>query len=143
MPDFRRRTFLFILLFAVLCVIAIYPWETTVVPEWRVRIIDESGAPLVNTAVREVWQHYSIESKSHEQDLMTVKEGYITFPKRTIRSPLAVRIVRLIINALNPRHSSGPVASVIVLAPEYDTWSNNSSIPGQSLPTEIIVKRNR
>ena len=132
-----------ILFLAVLGVIALYPWKTTVVPEWRVRIIDQGGSPLSNTAVRESWQHYSIESRHHEEDLLTDREGYVTFPKRTIRAPLAVRIIRPMINALNPHHSSGPVASIIVLAPDYIEWSNNATLPDQPLPKQIIVKKNR
>jgi hypothetical protein len=143
MTGFGRKRLLLILLFTGLGVITFYPWKTTVVPEWKVRIVDQNGAPLTNTGVREVWQHYSIESGSHEQDLPTDKQGYVTFPERAIRSPLAVRIIRPIINALNPHHSSGPDGFVIVLAGEYDTWSNNSALPGQPLPKEVIVKKNR
>ena len=142
MPNSGRRKSLLLLLFLVLGVILLYPWKTTVVPEWRVRIVDQSGAPLPNTAVREGWQHYSIESKSHEQDMLTDNDGYVTFPTRTIRSPLAIRIVRAIINALTPHHSSGPIAWVIVLG-DYMEWSNNATLPDQPLPTEIVVKRNR
>ena len=143
MPHIGRRKLVLILLLVVLGVIGLYPWKTTVVPEWRVRIVDQSGAPLTNTGVREVWQHYSLESKSHEQDLMTDNQGYVTFPTRTIRSPLAVRIVRPVINALNPHHGSGPIAWVIVLGPDYMEWSNNATLPGQPLAKEIVVKRNR
>ena|SRR6266550_3106917 len=141
MANVSGRRILLIPLMAALIVVALYPWETTVAPEWRVRIVDQSGAPLRNTGVREVWRHYSIESQGHEEDLMTDQEGYVTFPKRTIRALLAVRIIKPIINALNPHHSSGPGASVIVLAPDYDTWSNNDYTPGQPLPNEVVVKK--
>jgi len=143
MPHIGRRKLVLIPLLVALAVVALYPWESIVVPEWRVRIVDQSGSPLRNTGVREGWQHYSLESRGHEEDLLTDTEGYVTFPRRTIRSPLAVRIVRPIINALNPHHSSGPIASVIVLAPDYIEWSNNATLPGQPLPQEIVVKKNR
>jgi hypothetical protein len=143
MTGFGRKRLLLILLFTGLGVIALYPWETPVVPQWKVRIVDQSGVPLANTGVREIWQHYSIESRGHEQDSMTDNEGYVTFPERTVRASLAVRIIRPIVNALNPHHGSGPDAFVIVLAAEYDTWSNNSALPGQPLPKEIVVKKNR
>jgi len=143
MPNFRRRKLLLILFFAVLGAIALYPWKTIVVPEWRVRIVDQSGVPLAHTGVREIWQHYDIESKGHEQDLVTDNEGYVTFPERTVRGPLAVRIVRKIINTFGPHRGAGPDAFVVVLAAEYDTWSNNSALPGQPLPKEVVVKKNR
>ncbi len=143
MTGFGRKRLLLILLFTAVGVIALYPWKTTVVPQWKVRIVDQSGVPLANTGVREIWQHYSIESRGHEQDLMTDNEGYVTFPERTVRASLAVRIIRPIVSALNPHHGSGPDAFVIALAAEYDTWSNNSALPGQPLPREIVVKKNR
>lgn len=137
----RSRKILLPLLFGALAVVALYPLETTVVPEWRVRIVDEAGAPLRNTGIREVWKHYSIESESHEQDLLTDNDGYVTFPKRTIQAGLAFRIVKSAINALNPHGSSGPGAYLITLAPGYDTWRDDFYIPGQPLPTEMIVTK--
>lgn len=142
MADVRRGKVL-ILLLAVLALIALYPWKTTIVPEWQVRIVDEEGIPLRNTGVREVWQHSSVEARSHEEDRVTDNEGYVTFPQRTIRSPLAIRILRPTINAINPHYSSGPHAYLIVLAPDYDTWSNQFALPGRPLPKEVVVKKNR
>lgn len=137
----RSRRVLLVLLLGVLAVVALYPLETTVVPEWRVRIVDQAGAPLRNTGIREVWKHYSIESESHEQDSLTDNDGFVKFPRRTVRAGLAVRIVKSLINALNPHGSSGPGAYLITLAPGYDTWSNDFYIPGQPLPGEVVVKK--
>ena len=142
MTKASRVSILWVLLLAALAVIALYPWETTVAPEWRVRIVDQSGIPLRTTGVREVWRHYSVESRGHEEDSMTDQEGYVTFPKRTIRTVLVARLIKPMINALSPHHSSGPGASVIVLAPEYITWSNNDYTPGQPLPSEVVVRKN-
>ena|SRR5205823_3000996 len=135
------KKILLFLVFVVLAGVALYPIETTVVPEWRVRIVDEAGTPLTNAGVREVWQHYSIESRDHEQDLQTDGEGYVAFPRRTIKSPLAVRIIKATLNSLNPHSSSGPGAYLVILARGYDSWSNDAYIPGQPLPTEVRVRR--
>src|SRR5216683_464277 len=108
----KGRTLLVAISLIGLAVVMLYPWETMVVPEWKVRIVDENGLPLVNTGVREVWQHYSIESRGHRQDLITDKAGYVTFSERTIRAPLALRITRTIVNRLNPHGSTGPDAFV-------------------------------
>jgi hypothetical protein len=143
MGDRGTKKFLLILSSVVLGGILLYPWKTTVVPEWRVRIVDQSGAPLANTGVREVWQHSSVEARSHEEDRVTDNEGYVTFPQRTIRSPLAIRILRPTINAINPHYSSGPHAYLIVLAPDYDTWSDQFALPGRPLPKEVLVKKSR
>lgn len=135
-----RRVALLLLL-GVVAVIASYPLETTVVPEWRVRIVDQSGSPLRNTGIREVWKHYSIESASHEDDLLTDNDGYVTFPRRTVRAGVMVRLAKSAINSLNPHGSSGPGAYLVTLAPGYDTWSNDIYIPGQPLPGEVVVKK--
>ena len=143
MPRRRAKKIVLIAVFALFFVIVLYPWKTTVVPEWRVKIIEQSGAPVRDTAVREVWHHSSLESASHQEELITDKDGYVTFPRRTIRVPLVVRAFRPMVNALNPHGSSGPFAVVIVLPVEYDTWSNNAFLRGKPLPKEIIVKKNR
>ena len=135
----RKVVLLFLL--GAFAVVMLYPFETTVVPEWKVRIVDEASTPLRNTGIREVWQHYSIESEDHEQDLLTDNDGYVTFPKRTIRAGLAVRMVNSVISALNPHGSSGPGAYLITLAPGYDVWKDNFYIPGQALPGEMVVRK--
>jgi hypothetical protein len=135
-----KRTFL-LLFIAIVAVITLYPFETTVVPEWRVRVVEQAGTPLRNVMVKEVWEHYSVESQSHEQDLPTDADGYVTFPKRTIRASLAVRIIGRSINTLNPHGSSGPGAYLVILARGYDSWSNDFYIPGQPLPTEVVVTK--
>ena len=137
----RIGKLLLIVLVAGISIVGVYPLKTTVVPEWKVRVIDEKGSPLSNIGVREVWQHYSIESKDHEEDLPTDHNGHVTFPKRTIRSTLAIRIIRSAINSLNPHASSGPGAYLIILAPAYETSSTVFYTPGQPLPSEVVVKK--
>src|SRR5947208_3557279 len=68
-----------ILFGVVLAIAAFYPFRTTVAPLWRVRFVDDAKSPLRNATVKEVWKHYSLESQSHEQDLSTDNEGYVTF----------------------------------------------------------------
>ena len=41
---------------------SLWPLETTVVPEWSIRVSDDSGQAIENALVREVWQDYSVES---------------------------------------------------------------------------------
>jgi len=121
----------------------LFPFKTTVVPEWRVRIVDEVGNPLRTTRVREVWKHYTIESASHQEDLITDADGYVTFPMRTVRGSLLVRIGRPIVNVLNVHASFGPSAYVSVLDYPDDSFleDNNTYFPDQPLPTQVVLKR--
>ena len=74
----------------VLVVLA-YPYETTVVPEQRALFVTNDMHPIKDALIRQSWQHYSLESKGHEEDLPTDSHGRVTFPKRTIRVPLIWR----------------------------------------------------
>ena len=51
------RRIVLVLVIGLLAVVSLYPLETIVVPEWKVRVVDEGGAPLRNSGIREVWQH--------------------------------------------------------------------------------------
>lgn len=62
-------------------------------PEWRLRVIDQNGQPFAGEEVREIWQHYSLESDGHRDDRLTDENGYVVFPARRIWSPLLWRIV--------------------------------------------------
>jgi len=73
----------------LLAVVMLIPYPTTVVPEWKIRVLDRYGAPVEGEPVREVWQHYSYESESHGEELPTDADGYVTFREREIwASPL-------------------------------------------------------
>jgi hypothetical protein len=123
----------------------LYPFKTTVVPEWRIRIVDEAGNPMPMIAVREVWKHYTIESDSHQGDSLTDNEGYVTFPKRTVRGSLLIRLGIPLLNLLNVHASFGPRAYLVVLRgsslPDSFVLVKDVYTPGQPLPTQVIVKR--
>ena len=65
--------------------------------------------------VRQVWQDYSVESSSHEQDTYTDENGYVSFPERTVRAPLLFRVLGVILNtaSLGVHASYGPSAYVL------------------------------
>jgi hypothetical protein len=140
----RQKIWILALLGAI-AVLLLYPFETTVVPEWKARIVDESGNPMRMTGVREVWKHYTIESNSHEEESITDIDGYVTFPRRTVRGSLLVRIGKPILNLFNVRASFGPRAYLVILhgpsVPDSFVAINDTYIAGQPLPTQIILKR--
>ena len=133
----RKKIWIFATLGAM-ALLLLYPFKTTVVPDWKIRIVDEAGNPMRSFRVREVWQHYTIETYSHEEDLITDGDGYVTFPKRTVRGSLLVRIGWPMVNVLNVHVSLGPHAYVTIL--EDQTFPELFS-PGQPLPTQLVVKR--
>jgi hypothetical protein len=118
------------------------PFETSVVPLWKIKVVDSSGNPLGGIGVRQVWQDYSTESSSHEQDLITDSNGYVIFPARSVKAGLLRRLVYPIINLLSGAHASWGASSwVIVLVKDASKESGSARWSSdESLPEVIMVK---
>src|SRR5882724_6377035 len=113
----RKKLAATALLIACLGVLLFYPFETTVVPEWNMRITDESGKPVLKVVVSELWRHHSVEFHGHSEDRMTDSEGFVSFPRRTVRASLIFRAAGRAVVALNVHGESGPKASALVIGP--------------------------
>lgn len=86
------RTKTFWVLVIILGVAFLYPFESTIVPSRNVLVLTDSGRPIQDVSVRQIWQHYSLETSSHEEELRSGPNGRVTFPRRTIRASLARRM---------------------------------------------------
>lgn len=83
--------------------------ETTVVPEWKVQVVDSAGAPVANVQVRESWKHYGLEFDGRgggEEDKQSDHEGYVVFPQRTIRASVTQRIVAVVTQTIRYQEHS-------------------------------------
>ena len=78
-----------LLLIAVVLVV-VCPFESVTAPKWSTRFVDAKGRPLVNLPVRQNWLNYPVEDE-HRGTGYTDAQGTVTFPKRTLWSPLAAR----------------------------------------------------
>ena len=94
---------------------SLYPSRSTVCPAWTIQVVDTAGNPLRGAFVRQVWKDYSVESASHEQDVHTDENGYVSFPERTVRSSWLARTFGVISNtvSLGVHASYGPSAYVL------------------------------
>ncbi|HEV2826445.1 MAG TPA: hypothetical protein VGW76_02495 [Pyrinomonadaceae bacterium] len=92
---------------ALLVVFLVYPFDTTVVPEWKLRVVDETGKPIPNVVVREQWRNHAVEFHGHNEDRTTNNEGYISFPRRTVRAPILFRVLGRAVVAFNVHGESG------------------------------------
>lgn len=115
---------LFPILLAVLLVIGcgFFPFETTVVPHWKLRVIDENGVPYDSLMVEEIWKHYSLELEAgtNGEERWTDKNGDVEFPRRTIRMSLLGRLFRMTIARLNRllHGSTGIHAYIMATGPQ-------------------------
>lgn len=136
----RRRVTLLLLL--IVLIAGLIPFETSLVPLWKIQVVDASGKPIGGIGVRQIWNNYSVEFTSHEQDLTTDYNGYVTFPARSIKASFLRRLIYPIFNSLAGGHASwGARATIIVLV--KDASKEFGSVDWQSdqpLPEVIIVK---
>ena len=70
----------------------IVPVERRVVPEWRVRVLDESGNPVPQVVVHEEWIESPDDQTSVASDT-TSQDGLVAFPARNSREPVYWRLL--------------------------------------------------
>ena len=131
-----------VLIFTTIIVIAFFfPFDRTIVPPWRFQVVDESGHPMANMPVCQIWRHYSVEDTDHEEDSITDQNGFVEFPRRTIRVSQFQIIKGAISNFLQYSiHASyGPSSFIIVLAGD-DYINNGYYKKGWKLPSRIVVR---
>ena len=113
-----------VIVIALALFLLFYPFQTTIVPEWSLRVVDEEGAAVRNVNVTEHWQHFLLESSAHEDVRLVTENGAVSFPERTIRASVVSRglatISRIKRDGWRARRS--PAASVVVWGnPGYAT----------------------
>ena len=62
----NSRRVSFLITIVVLVVFALVPFETTVAPEWKIRVVDESAKPVAGVPISEVWNHNVITEGGEE-----------------------------------------------------------------------------
>jgi hypothetical protein len=141
---FTRRT-RFIVLAAIILIVLLYPFETTVVPTWTLRVVDEEGLGYQGIRAVEHWKHYSleIEAGTHSEELRSDQNGVVSFPRRTIRMSLVGRVLRTALTtALQLFHgSTGVRAYIIAGGPMGDREVNY--VPNQPLSDRLVLPRRK
>lgn len=74
----------------------IVPFETTLVPAWRVQIVDENGNKYRDHVVRQFCYDYTLDlspcSAKDDSYKLTDQHGFVEFPERTVRASMVNRI---------------------------------------------------
>jgi len=86
--------------------LSVIPVPYLACPRWDVIVVDESGQPLTGMTVRLVYQDYSAERESHEEDRTTNERGYVTFPRRISTASFLQRSFYTLVSAGAGVHSS-------------------------------------
>jgi hypothetical protein len=133
----RKKLWLPVLVLAVLLTALPFPFETTIVPQWRIQVVDKAGTPLLGVTVTEHWSHSSLEHDGHEAEATTDEGGYVTFPVRTIRASLLGRAIGPVRNVLKTGVHAGFGPSADLSVPgdiAVYSW-------GKPLPKQIVFGR--
>jgi hypothetical protein len=77
--------------------IALYPFKTTIVPEWDLRVVDSTNAAVPSINVTEHWQHYLFDREAQEDVRTTREDGRVSFPARSMRASLLHRAFATIV----------------------------------------------
>lgn len=99
------------------------PYNAGSIPEWKLRIVDPSGKPVVGAQVEQEWLDPIDDGQPMLDSRNTDLEGWVLFPKRAIRNQLA-----------NGFSNSGPRAHI------YTCWQDRS---GQVLHGQLFYEGKR
>ncbi len=131
-------------LFALFVLLMFYPFEITVAPVWRIRVVDEEGHSIEGVAVEQSWQHAAAWSGEREQKLSTNSDGYVTFPRRTVRISLLLWLIQPVFGFLEAG-VHGDFGSFVFITVQESIEYESAGFGGQylfeSLPDQIELRR--
>ena len=137
-PRLRRALIAVLLLLLVLLV---FPFKTTIVPSWNLRVVDQSGTPVRGLNVTEHWQHYLIESSAHEDARQTGPDGRVSFPERSVRASLLRRSLATLVRLgkTGTEAKREPYASVVAWGSKFHETAVAVYDEEQPPQAEIVV----
>lgn len=133
---------------AIVLIGAIIPFPQTIAPDWTVTTLDATRKPLTGITVREVWQQYSVENSSHEEDRLTDSSGKVHFPRRTYWTSIASRFLGCAreVSALGVHASCGAHSYLVAFGKGVDTmdWADLNQEDGTTMPWQrstLVLKQ--
>ena len=109
-----------IIIVVLILVLFIPFYQFTIVPEWELIFIKESGTPIRSIRIDQIWKDYSLEfwsdGENSARSLESDSDGYIKLPARTIRVSVFGIVsskIRNFIMQINPHASFGSHSYVI------------------------------
>lgn len=119
----------------------LYPFQTTIVPEWSLKVVDEEGGAVGDINVTEHWQHFLLEAAAQEELKRAGDNGSVKFPARTIRASLIRRGLATIsrIKSAGWRARRSPAASIVVWGNEGYATTVAVYDPSQLPQSHVIV----
>jgi hypothetical protein len=104
---------------ALILAILFFPFNVTVAPEWKVRVVDQNGDPVKGAYVSELAINWTLDFR-HSEAVCSDEDGIAQFPKRLVRASYMTRIWDTV-SQIRPHSSFGHDVKIAVDALGYDT----------------------
>ena len=129
--------------------LALYPFETRVVPEWRVKFVDDRDMPIANLSVEQVCYDYDLSESNvcasyPDSSQQTSPNGELFFAEKSIRLGVLSRLVRFVaFRIATLAHGSAGVKASLMVAvpPEYESAGVFPFDSGRLPPAQIVLSR--
>ena len=132
-------------LLLLLILFLLYPFKTTIVPVWSLRVVNAARTPVSGINVTEHWQYVLLEDAAHDEAQKTDHDGRVSFPERTIRANL-LQTAWAKFNRKkegDPGFKRVPPATIVVWgSKEYEATVSVYN-PDQAPESEILVRSSR
>jgi hypothetical protein len=138
----RRRQLL--LLIVAIAIGGLIPFETRVVPTWKIRVVDETGAPYASMRVRQSWYHYTLDPEpgGNSDTRWTDAEGYVEFPERRLGASIFSRVVRSAYAVFGKVFAHGGLGiQAYIDSSGPQGYRSIDYTPGKTLPNKLILPR--
>jgi len=139
----RNRKSLIALFALPALIVAFVTWNTTVVPAVRVQVFDETGNPAAGVRVEQEWEYTALESYSQRAVTATDSNGYVSFPKRSLRISLARKTIGFVANMFPAICAIGFGPSGSLSAYGADSRANDIVVCDVNNPTPRALKLTR
>jgi hypothetical protein len=106
---------------ALILVFLFFPFNVTVAPEWKLRLVDQNGDPVKGAYVYESAYNWTLDFR-HSEAVCSDEDGIVQFPKRSVRASYMTRIWDTV-SQIKPHGSYGHDVRIAIDALGYDDVS--------------------
>jgi len=139
----RLRNKKLIVILMLVIVATLVPFNTTLVKEWRIRVVDEARNPYKGKLVRQFCGSYTLGifpcDQAGDSIQLTDENGYVVFPERKIRASLISRGGRSIFNLFNLVVHGSYGVDIYVDSSGPQGYKTLKYVSGEQPPTELVL----
>lgn len=141
--EMNRKRFWIITISCLIVAFLFIPYQTVLVPTWRLRVVDENGNPYKGQWIKQICHHYTfdVEPCAEGESQYTDENGYVEFPERSFSMGLLHRIVVGAKNYLTLIPHGGVGPRIYLMSIDYPAGSAtlNYDWGSGSLPEQWII----